>query len=400
MPITDLTREDRARWRELLTTESSGRGPLLLFVFMACCFFLPFAEHNFVSLTALALGLLAFYFVRRSLLSLFGVILPCLFLYVVLGSALLPAVFLALILGGAAGILLPTCFPVRQRALRVLILPLAVAPLYPAALLLGGDPWRALLVLLPLPLAVCGHVLLRRCTGFTRSVCMMTATLAATLFAAGVITLLVMGVRQQNPVVFAGDLLRDGTVRMLTEARDALAEAGISGEAAIDLTDVAIENTAVSLVNTTPALFLIVCTVTCFYLWRTLLSCLLLFGTLPKLPLRLYAFTVSATSAILFIAAFLVGVFANYDHPTLAGTVAGNLSLVLEPPLALVGVTSLSRRGAARSCLSVLLLLGLFYIFLTNLRTGLAIAALYGALNVIVARFFPAPDNDHQGGES
>ena len=399
MPTFDLTREDRARWRELLTTEQNGRGPLLLFVFMACCFYLPFAENRYVSLLALGLGLLGFYFVRRSLASLFGVVLPCLFLYLVLGSALLPAVFLSLILGCAAGVLLPTCFPAKQRVLRWLILPLAVAPLYPAALLIGGDPWRALLVLLPLPTAICGHILLSRCTGFTRSVCVLTATLAATLFAAGVVTLLTMGVRT-NPVTYAGDLLRDGTVRMLTEARDALAEAGLSGEMAANLTDVSIENTAVSLVNTTPALFLIACTVICFYLWRTLLSALLLFGTLPKLPLRLMAFTVSATSAILFIAAFLVGVFADYEGTTLAGAAASNLALVLEPPLALVGVTSLSRRGAARSCLSLLLLLGLVYIFLTNLRTGLTLAAFYGALNVLLARFFPAPDNDHQGGES
>ena len=399
MPIFDLTPEDRARWRELLTTEQNGSGPLLLFVFMACCFFLPFAEHGYVALFALALGLLAFYFVRRSLFSLFGVILPCLFLYMILGSALLPAAFLSLTLGGAAGTLLPTCLPVKRPVLRWLILPLAVAPLYPAAWLIGGDPWRALLVLLPLPAAVCGHILLGRCTGFTRSVCVLTATLAATLFAAGVVTLLTMGV-YQNPVAYAGDLLRDGTVRMLTEGRDALAEAGLSGEMAVNLTDTAILNTAVSLVNITPALFLIACTITCFYLWRTLLSCLLLFGTLPKLPLRLTAFTVSATSAVLFIVAFLVGIFSNYDHLTVAGVAASNLALVLEPPLALVGVTSLTRRGAARSCLSLLLLLGLVYVFLTNLRTGLAIAAFYGAVNVLVARFFPAPDNDHQGGES
>ena len=342
-------------------------------------------------------GIAAFYFVRRSLFSMIGVVLPCLFLYSVLGSALLPAAFLSFVLGGAAGTLLPTVFSGARH--RWLYLPLTSALLYPVAWLMGGDPWRALLVLLPLPVALCGYILLSRCTCFTRSVCVLAATLAAALGAAGVITLLLMGVRT-NPAAYAGDLLRDGTVRLLTEGREALAAAGVSGSMTTGLTDVAIENMAVSLVNITPALFLIACTVTCFYLWRTLLSCLLLFGTLPKLPIRLYGFTVSATAAVIFIVSLLVGVFANYDHLTVGGVIAQNLAMVLEPGLALVAFGSLTRRGAARSCLSMLILLGLVCVLLTNFGTGLALSAFYGALNILLARFFPAPDDhDHQGGE-
>lgn len=394
----ELTREDRAQWRELLTTEWPGRGMILALLYMAASLFLPFAERSYISLFFLVVGLAVCYFIRRSLLSLFGVVLPCLFLYTILGSALLPAAFLALVLGGAAGALLPTVLP--KSRLRWFLSPAVAALLYPVAWLAGGDPWRALLVLLPLPVSICGYILLSRCTGFTRSVCMLTATLAATLGVAGVITLLLMGVRE-NPVTYAGDLLRDGAVRMLTEGRDALYATGVSSTVTTGLTDVAIENTAVSLVNMTPALFFIACTVTCFYLWRMLLSCLLLFGTLPKLPVRLMTFTVSPTAAIVFIVSFLVGIFSNYDHLTVAGVAANNLSLVLEPALALVGFSSFARRGQARSCLSVFLLLGLVYILLTNPGTGLALAAFYGALNILIARFFPVPDDqNHQGGES
>jgi len=397
VPIQDLTREDRARWRELLTTEQPSRGVALLLCYMAACFFLPFAENPYVSMFALVAGLALCYLVRRSLFSLLGVIIPCLFLYSVLGSALLPAVFLSLMLGGAAGTLLPTAF--RERWQRWLILPFVPALLYFPAWLAGGDPWRALLVLLPLPVSVCGHILLSRCTGFTRSVCVLSATLAATLGAAGVITLLVMGVHA-NPAVYAGDLLRDGTVRYLTEGRAALADSGLSGSLTTGFTDTAIENTAISLTNVTPALFLIACAVTCFYLWRTMLSCLLICGTLPKLPLRLYGFTIGPAAAVVFLSSFLVAVFSNYDHLTVAGVAAQNLYLVMEPPLILAGLSSLLRRGAARSCLSVIVLIGLVYVLLQSPGTGLTLIAFYGALNILLARFFPAPDDhDHQGGE-
>ena len=396
MPTLDLTREDRARWRELLTT-GQRPGVALMLCYAAACFFLPFAENDLVSLTFLVAGLAVCYFVRRSLLSLLGVVLPCLFLYSVMGAALLPAAFLAIVLGGAAGSLLPTALgDVWQRRLA---LPLISVALYPAAWLGGGDPWRALLVFLPLPAALCGYCLLCRCTDFTRSVCVLAITLAITLGAAGVITLLLMGV-YENPVVYAGDLLRDGTVRWLTEWREMRYAQWLPGGMATGLTDVTIENVAISLTNVTPALFFIACTVTCFCIRRMTLAGLLIFGTLPKLPMRLAAFTVSATAAVVFIVSFLVGIFSNYDHLTVAGVAANNLSLLLEPVLILAGVGSLMRRGAARSCLSFLVMMGLVYVLLRSPGTGLALLAFYGALNILLARFFPATDNDHQGGES
>jgi hypothetical protein len=78
-------------------------------------------------------------------------------------------------------------------------------------------------------------------------------------------------------------------------------------------------------------------------------------GTLSRVPLRIGAMTVSPLAAGLFILSALCSLFGGAG---LFGTVCENISLVLEPALVLVGVTSLFTPDPKRgSRISLLLLI-------------------------------------------
>ena len=121
------------------------------------------------------------------------------------------------------------------------------------------------------------------------------------------------------------------------------------------------------------------------------------FDELPRMPRRVIAMSVSPVAAILFLVAFLLSLLVGRDHASFFGVVLQNLYLVLEPPLILVGFSALSGRQGARSCLSLLILMGLVFILCTNPGTGLTLAAFYGALTILLSRFFPAAPADKGG---
>ena len=151
-------------------------------------------------------------------------------------------------------------------------------------------------------------------------------------------------------------------------------------------------NVAALFVNVLPGLFICVCSITAFLIWRILLQLLVGFGTLPRLPLRVAAFTMSPLSAILFILAYFASLISNGSTVTLFGMVCENLSLILEPGLALIGFSVLFAKGAARSCLSRLLGFALIVTFWFQPAMALALAAFVGCFQILVAPRLPRPD--------
>ena len=259
---------------------------------------------------------------------------------------------------------------------------------YAAPSLLVSDPARGLLALLPLLLAAAFAVCLAICLPHTESVLTGIAVLVLSLSVAGLVTAALLGTLGGNTLSLLAESMRATVEAFFREANVLYAEMGLD----LGLTDVYISNIAALLVNISPALFFIACSLVSYLAWRTLLCLLVAFRTLPRLPLRIAAFRVSAAGAAVFIVSYIIALIANSESTTLFGTVMENLSLVLEPALALVGFHALFSGKGQRSCLSYLLAMGLVFVLISNPLTGLTLAAFFGAFNILAARFFPPAD--------
>ena len=351
--------------------------PSVCGIYILCCAVFYYAlSHSFLAML--------YYAVPALLLYSFGAFLP--------GSPdpiLLPTVFLALLVGGGCGAFVLIHFHDPKKHLYLLLLPILA---WGAAALITGDPLRGLLTLLPTALAIVAAVCVLLYMRRTDATVLIAVVLAAVLVIAGIVTLGVTGGLSDNPVVTLADAIREAVTAFLTESRALYTEMGLH----LPLTDVDISNTAALLVNLLPGLFLCICSITAFLVWRTLLQLLITFRTLPRLPFRLAAFSMSKTSAALFPIFYIVALFANSTAATLFGTVCQNVALVLEPGLALVGFASILSRGGARSCFSYVLAFGLLFVLWQSPATGIALAAFFGAFHILAARFLPQ-DNSNKG---
>ena len=78
-----------------------------------------------------------------------------------------------------------------------------------------------------------------------------------------------------------------------------------------------------------------------------------------------------------------------------------DMAIALAPGLAMIGFISLLQ--GARSCLSLLLAIGVGILTIRNPISGLAVAATIGAMQTLLARFLPHPDthndNHNKGGD-
>ena len=90
----------------------------------------------------------------------------------------------------------------------------------------------------------------------------------------------------------------------------------------------------------------------------------------------------------MFLLSYLVVLIANASEITVTGIVAQNIGMLLEPGLALIGVGVILHRGdRRRSCLSTALAVSMICYLFTAPATAVAIAALVGAVVVLVAAY-------------
>ncbi|MBR2463942.1 MAG: hypothetical protein IKB41_00720 [Clostridia bacterium] len=376
---TALNKTDLAAWRSLITRPSGTSLLAAAALYLFSSLLLPFAANETVSLLFVGVCALFFYMQTRTLASLIAPAIPAMLLFSVSGSMLLPAAFFAIVFGGACGAMLLLSAKSPRDFLSVL-LPIGA---YLGALLLGATPLVALLTLLPLPVALVAMLSVRRCTPFTPMMIALTATLCLSLLTAAGVALASLDLLDVSLLPTFLSSLGDEVIALLEEAKALYAETGVT----IEISEAAIRNLLAELINLSPAIFIIACMITAYFTWRTLAVLLVSFGALPRLPRILTVPTISVTAAILFILAQLAAMIANAKTATLFGAVAQNLALVLEPGLALMGLGQLLRRNAPRSCFSMLALIVLVYLIWVNPATALAVAALYGAIHVLITSY-------------
>lgn len=397
MEKTTISKNEQMDWRSMLSAPASAHTLIAAILLFFSSLVIPFADLPTVCVIYIVCCAVFYYTLSRSVFAMLYYAAPAVLLYALSqllpsqpDPLLLPSVFLALLVGGGCGAFLLIHFHDPRRHWYFFLMPLLA---YGVAALITGDPLRALLTLLPLASSIVAAVCVLRYMRRTEATVLIAAALAAVLVIAGLVTLGVMGGFVGNPVAALADTLRESIVSFLTESRALYTEMGMN----LPLSDVDISNTAAMLVNLLPGLFLCACSITAFLVWRTLLQLLIAFRTLPRLPFRLAAFSMSKTSAVVFLMFYIIALFANSTEVTLFGTICQNVALVMEPGLALIGFASIFSRGGARSCLSYVLALGLLFVLWTNPATGVAFAAFFGAFHILAARLLPSQDNSNKG---
>lgn len=375
--------------RDMITTpEAPGLVGLALLFFLSLAI-IPLAGNTTVALIYAAAAVTALYLLSRSFSYVFSLLLPSAVLFLLFSSPVLPILFTALLLGSSCGTVL--LLAARQKK-QVLLWCAAPVLAYAAAYLLCQSPLVAALVLLPLPLAVAGCYLIRHCAKQTTAIVTLAAVLAVTLVVAGLVAMLVADMLHGNPLTILADALRSALSKAFVEAVAELRDAYANMNMELPLTEDLLLPLVPPIVNLLPGLFLAATVLITFFIWRADLNFILNLQMLPRIPLRMSALQFSPVTAAVYLPAFLVGMLGNLSHVTFAGTVALNFAIVLAPGLALVGYAALSpRRGSRRSCLSSVLFFGLILATVSNPFIGLALAALLGAVNVLLVTFMPQP---------
>ncbi len=269
---------------------------------------------------------------------------------------------------------------------------LAILPLLPIgsfllAVALCGHIHGGVLALLPFPAAVALALGTRssaaKPNGLTRVGVICLTTLFAGLSLAAVAAYflhLYLGTLDGTVLLTEFEAFRTALIdRLIAKA----AEAG--GQIAELMTSAYITSLVNSLFNLLPGYLVAGICIYAAIAQMMLLSGLQAGGFGASVTDRVRGFRISRISDIVFIAAYLLMLFGSNGKVTMAGTVAHNLVIILQPGLALGGllrlVARLARRGSRSGCTPFLLFLVPVLLFLAP--TFLAIYEAIGGL------FFP-----------
>ena len=391
---TVLNKTELAAWRSLLARPDSKERWLSAGIYLFAALIIPFAGES--TLCMLFIGACVAFLLTKT--HTFRAVLapgiPALALFSLSGSMVAPAIFFALLFGAATGAILLLSARNAREGILLAELPLLA---FLVAWLISGNPLIALLTLIPLPLALIGTLAVRRCKPFTAAIAAIAAVLVGTLISVAVIAIAAI-----NPQNF--DLLHHipTLTSLLTEAVSETVNevAALYPEMAITavFTPTMIHNMIALMINLSPGILIAVCLIVAYFIWRTLCTLLVALGMLPRLPRVFTTPITSAISAILFILAFLVAFFANSAY-TPVGAVAENFALILTPVFSLIGFGALFGRSAQRSCLSVLLLIGVAYLLFNNLPLAFTLTALYGAVHALIFAYQSTKNPNNKKGE-
>ena len=394
MNFAPLNKGDRATWRELITAPTPQQALTAVLLCLFSLFTICACEVPIVCMLFLFCAAAFYYVFTRSFFAVFLVALPGMLLFslsaalpALAGNPLmLPAAYAALLLGSVTGAFL--IIHNRKHPYLMIALPLAAAL---PAIFLTGAPLRALWVLIPSVLACVIAYCLLSCRAQTSSLILIAATLAAAGLAAWLAVFYLKGWSDPNPIVAFVEEFRAEYVALYERLLQTLAEQeGMLAEVqqlSLGITHEDLQNAAILLGNLLPGLYLALCAVCAFGMWRMLLRFLQGYGSLPRIPLRIAVLTVSPAAAILFCLSHVASVLANTAAPTLFGTVCLNLACVLVPALALVGFTSLLPRGKQSSCLSLMIAIGLLAMLWQRPDLSFLISAYFGAFHILSSRF-------------
>ncbi len=389
MPFVPLTKAERADWQQLLAPTDGARLGSAAILFALSSLAIPFSLNHMVALLFVLYAAIFYYALCRSMPAVLLAALPAILLFGISGMFVnmpspftLPAIYAAALWGGVSGAFLMVQCRTPKR-----FFPLAAIPVgaYLITTLVTGDPFRALFALIPTGLALIISYAFLSCRPLNSTVLLLAGAVAAVAVISWLVTLVLTGWPEINPLLALVEELRTGIHHLLKETAMVYAAQGLD----FTVSDVAVHNLVAMLGNILPGLFLAACILFAWGSWRIFLRMIASWGTLPRIPARLGAMTVSAVTAALFTLCYFVSLFGGASV-TVFGTVCQNLSLVLQLPLVLVGFTSLfSRQPQQRSCLSSLFSMALIVLFVFNPAAALSLTALVGAFHVLLARFLP-----------
>lgn len=390
---TVLNKTELAAWRSLLARPDGAQLWLSAGVYLLSSLMLPCATSPQLSLAFIAVCAVFLFTQTHRAMALLAHAIPALLLFSLTGSFTPSAVFFAIVFGGATGALLLLSVRRVTNGLALLALP---ALAYLGALLATGDALAALLALLPLPVAVMGFFAVRGCKPFSPAIAAIALVLAITTLSAATVALAKWGLLDLDYLHAFVELLGDELIKMVGEAEALYPDMQVSAL----LTPLMIRNMVALVVNLSPGIFAVCCIIVAYYVWRTLAQLLLSFRVLPRLPRVFTTPMMSVVSAILFILAFIVSLVAGSAY-TLVGAVAENFTLILTPAFTLIGFGALFGHSAQRSCLSLLLLIGMAYLMFNNPPLAFTIAALWGAIHSLAEahRAAKSQNNNNSKGE-
>ncbi len=385
-----LNKAERADWREMLNVADPAHLALAAVLFFFSAIALPLSHVPAVSGLYLVGGVIFYYALTRSFASLIPVAIPAVLLYgftalTAANPMALPAAYAAVLLGSVSGAFVIVNSRKLSRALPLAALPVIA---YLLSFFITRNAVLSLTCLVPMALASVLAYCLLTCRPHTPSVVLLTVAIAVIAVGAWLIALVANGWPDTNPLTDLASTLHDGLLSYYESAIALYEEQGLALDISLD--DLDRELTALG--NLLPGLFAALCTVLAFGIWRIFLRLLTAWHTLPRVPARLAGVTVSVVTAALFVLAYVVALIAGAEESTLASSAALNVAMMLEPPLVLVGVSSLAGQGKQRSCLSLLLLLGLFALMASYPSAGLALTAFVGAFSILLAKFLPPRD--------
>ncbi len=387
MPFAPLTKAERADWQELLAPADNARMTSAVMLFALSSLAIPFSLNHMVALLYVLYAVIFYYALTKSLPAVLLPALPAMLLFSVSSMFpdlpsffTLPAIYAAALLGGVSGAFLMVQCRTPRRFLTLAIIPIGA---YVITVLITADPARALFALIPTGLSLLVSYCFLTCRPLNSTVLLIATLVGGIAVVSWLATMALTTWPAGNPLIALTDTVRTGVYNMFKEADLFYATQGLD----LAISDLAIRNVAALLGNILPGLFLALCLLFAFGTWRIFLRLIAAFGTLPRIPARLGAVSVSAVSATLFLCCYFISLVSG--TVSVFGTVCQNLLLVLEPALILVGISSLFSRKEARSCLSTLLLVGVLVLFALNPLSALSLTALIGAVHVLLSRFLP-----------
>ena len=366
-------------------------SPAHLFLAIAICFLcavsIPLCTNHAVALVMLAILFAYVAIVGRHPLTV-ALVLVTTFFVTVLGSVAgiglaVGVVLLATVVGCATATLLMT---VLDRAYLVALIPVAA---FGVAFAVTGRLATSLAAFCFLPMAVLLALATLRDKGRTAAIC--AAQIGLLLSVAGALAVLVWqiyGSVGPNAVRAAIDAVREGVVRAFEAIRDynlaSFEELQMSGSAQEWIERVNLlysRDMALTIFSIFPAAIAVICGVIAYEAQAFLNASYKTVGLGAVLTANARFFSMSLTSAILFVVSFVLTMLVS-SGATL-GAMMQNLSLMLMPGLCVIGIQSIvatlrRARGASR----IIWLLLLAFLFCTG--GALYMLAFWGAYVIVM----------------
>lgn len=324
-------------------------------------------------------------------------------LYATCGSFSLAAMVLALPAAvGFSALLLAVSE--KQVLSRLAFIPLAA---YGLSLILCRDPLLSLLSLLPFPAAAALAFGTRAAAG-REDAPGRVGVICLTSLCLGVCTvgvaLLLLGrhLGTLSPTHLSAWLeelrtsLSRAIVELMQQVADALPEQS-NGQAVLVTvpSEEEARNIVNSFINIFPGMAIALCNILAALCQVVLYNGLSAFGYATSLCGRVRSLRMSIMSCVVFLLAAIITTVTSFTSrdSTLVGTVAQNISLILQPGLLLIGVLRIFTRPARRGgCLSFLLLLMLPFLILYASSLVAAYAAIATILDAILSHIRPPQD--------